>query len=90
MTKPRCQRCDEPMNSPSSIELGVCYFCRPPVQHFEPERVELRMCEDGISRWHFAAREGWEVVGEDDGRTLVLCAGDHAVGCRISKSEPAE
>lgn len=56
----------------------------------EPETVELRLCDDGVRRWHLATREGWQVTGLDDGTTLMLTADHFTIGTKITLCEPIE
>ena len=56
---------------------------------FEPEVLQVRRDDSGILRWWMATREGWELVGVDDGQEIQLRADKCAEGARLELTEPA-
>ena len=60
------------------------------VEWCEPEKVELRLDEDGIKRWYLSTREGWQRVGRQEGRELLLNTAFYKLGTRFMLVEPRE
>lgn len=52
------------------------------------ETLEVRRDDSGVLRWWMATRNGWEMVGVDDGQELRARAEHYAEGTRIELTEP--
>lgn len=50
----------------------------------EPERVEVRLDDEGNPSFFFSTREGWEDLGPE----LRMAADSYAVGTQITLVEP--
>lgn len=50
----------------------------------EPERVEVRLDDDGRPAFFFSSREGWENLGPE----LRMAADTYAIGTKITLWEP--
>ena len=57
-------------------------------EFWEPVEAKLTLCEDGEKRWIQSTRDGDEVVGLNDGKTLSLAADTFAIGTVVSFQEP--
>ena len=54
----------------------------------EPVTATLKECDDGQKRWIQSTRDGEEVVGLEDGKTLALAADTFEVGTIVTFQEP--
>lgn len=57
-------------------------------EYWEPVIVELRRDDDNENRWFQKTREGDEIVGIDNGKTLTLSADTFKIGTIVSFQEP--
>ena len=52
------------------------------------EVLSVRRDDTGVLRWWMATREGWELVGLNEGREILMRADTYAEGTRLELEEP--